>query len=128
MFSPLQAPSLHSQEMNFTRPSNRMHTFWGLIFYNIVDATYGLLYINNSQDLFLLLCHNTNIMSNGYDVGAWNMHQGFFSYGTMTLLKEEHVEVCWIRIVHGNLTYSNSFINTENILVTKEVLLGIIIS
>jgi len=94
MFSPLQAPSLHSQEMNFTRPPNRMHTFWRLIFYNIVDATYGLLYINNSQDLFLVLCHSTNIMSNGYDVSASNMRQGFFSYGTMTLLKKE-LTACW---------------------------------
>jgi len=33
----------------------------------------------------------------------------------------QHVVVCWIQIVHGNVTYSNFFINTENILVTKEV-------
>ena len=72
-----------------------MHTFWRLIFYNIVDTTYDLLYnVNNSQDLFLLLCHNTTIMRNGFDVSAWNMHQELFSYGTITLLKEELVACC----------------------------------
>jgi len=59
------------------------------MFYNIVDTTYDHLYnVNNSQDQFLLLCHNTTIMKNGCDVSAF--------YGTMTLLKEELTACCGI--------------------------------
>lgn len=131
MFSPLQAPSLHSQEINFTRPSNRMHTVWRLIFYSIVDTTCDLSCNNNSsQNLFLyyvitLLLWVIAMMA----VLEICVKDIFLMVQWHCWRKSlEHVVVCWIQIFNLNVTYSNCFINTENILVTKEILLNIISS